>query len=270
MQKQIANSLSHKNFAEVWNDGNTDFFEEYQRIQAEDYFHNKKYIFSFRSDKKNTARFVGVYEVVGCKPLKKTDVSKEYWEKHGHIHNLKTDYYFDLKKLNILEDLRERLVIDYVSGTNPVHVNWNAISKKAVISISGVSFPGYENIVWDFKQLSEYVNNPEWYDDIVSALSSVNGVYLIVDKTDYKQYIGSAYGEEGIWGRWKNYVKSNGTGGNEELKKIMEKDPKRKYNFQFSILSTIPRSGTSATDKQRALDLEKLYKKKLLPQLNLN
>ena len=266
----IRHSLGHKNFSDVWKDGNIDFFEEYQKIQPEHYFHDRKYIFAFRSDKKTTARFIGVYEVVGCKPFKKSYVSKEYWKKFGYIHNSKKDYYFDLRKLDILEDMRGRLVIDYVSGINPVHVNWNAISKKAVISISSVEFPGYENVIWDYNQLKEYVNNPEWYEDIVSALSRVNGVYLIVDKTDYKQYIGSAYGKEGIWGRWSSYVKSEGTGGNEELKKIMEQDPERKNNFQFSILSVMPRIGDEKEDKKRALDLERLYKKKLLPQLNLN
>ena len=266
----IRHALNHKNFYTVWNDDKGDFFEEYQKIQGKDYFHGKKYIFSFVSDKKTTARFIGVYKVEGVKPLKPSLVSKEYWEKYAYIHNLETDYYFDLRKMDILEDLQNRLVIDFVSGTNPVHVKWEAISKKAVISISSNAFPGYENVKFDYRELEGYVKNKEWYDDIVSALSRVNGVYLIVDRTDNKQYIGAAYGENGIWGRWESYVTSNGTGGNEELIKIIKKNPKRRYNFRFSILSVVPRTGVKATDEKNARDLETLYKEKLFPELNRN
>lgn len=266
----VRHSLNDKNLKNVWRKGNVGFLEEYQKIQRKGYFHNKKYVFSFISDKKTTARFIGVYKVVGCKPIKKSYVSKEYWNKFSDIHNLKEDYFFELVKLDILEDLQNRLVIEYVSGTNPINVNWNTISMKAVISISSMAFPGYENVIWNYSQLETYVKNPEWYEDIVSALSRVNGVYLIVDKKDSKQYIGSAYNEEGIWGRWRDYVKSEGTGDNVELKKIIEKDPSRKYYFQFSILSVIPHSGNMEADSKRARDMEILFKKKLLPQLNLN
>ena len=50
-----------------------------------------------------------------------------------------------------------------------------------------------------------------------------------MDKSSGEQYIGSAYGENGIWGRWQTYA-SDGHGGNLDLKNL---DPQ---NFQFSIL----------------------------------
>ena len=43
------------------------------------------------------------------------------------------------------------------------------------------------------------------------------GVYLITDTSNGKMYVGSAYGENMILGRWKSYVKT-GHGGNEGLK----------------------------------------------------
>ena len=48
-------------------------------------------------------------------------------------------------------------------------------------------------------------------------------------------YIGSAYGSEGLWGRWSNYAK-NVHGGNKLLK---NRDPN---NFQWSIVWTVSRS----------------------------
>jgi hypothetical protein len=69
-----------------------------------------------------------------------------------------------------------------------------------------------------------------------SALSSVAGVYLITDTETGRHYVGSAYGEGGIWARWKSYSES-GHGHNKILKNLLKK--KRtdySHNFQFSIL----------------------------------
>lgn len=45
-------------------------------------------------------------------------------------------------------------------------------------------------------------------DDWCRALRSHKGVYLITDKNTGKQYVGSAYGEDGIFGRWVVYLTS--------------------------------------------------------------
>lgn len=42
-------------------------------------------------------------------------------------------------------------------------------------------------------------------------------MYLITDSSNGKKYVGSATGENMIWGRWKDYI-ANGNGGNIELK----------------------------------------------------
>ncbi|MFD6442208.1 GIY-YIG nuclease family protein [Peribacillus sp. NPDC060186] len=65
-------------------------------------------------------------------------------------------------------------------------------------------------------------------------LSSVGGVYLIVDTTDGMQYVGSASGKEGLLGRWKEYAK-NGHGNNRKLKAILETDAELVHKFKFSI-----------------------------------
>jgi hypothetical protein len=96
----IRHSFGHKNFAQVWKAGRA-FFEEYQRIQVEDYFNGKHYVFAFVGDKGTTARLIGIYKVLGAKPMKASYVSKEYWEKFKYIHN-ENDYYFNLEPLNIL------------------------------------------------------------------------------------------------------------------------------------------------------------------------
>ena len=90
-------------------------------------------------------------------------------------------------------------------------------------------------------------------------LSATKGVYLISDTKTGKQYVGSAYGVDGIWGRWSDYVNTNGHGGNKLLKELVSSDKDYANNFRFSILMLLP---SSVTDKE-AIEKEQLFKKKL-------
>ena len=70
----------------------------------------------------------------------------------------------------------------------------------------------------------------------LSALSSVSSIYLISDKLTGKNYVGSASGTEGIWGRWCNYS-FDGHGGNTELRRLLgDNGDTYSSNFQYSIL----------------------------------
>lgn len=270
----IRHTKSHDNFRRVWTEG-IDYFEDYQRIQPENYFHGKEYIFSFVGETKSTARFIAVYRVKGIRRLKKSYVSAEYWDKFGDIHDLKKDYYYDLEKMDVLEDLQDRLVIDYGGTRNIVHVNWRTIAEKPVVGISSRVFEKYENIIWKFSDIERYIGHEAMYSDLYLSLSSVNGIYLIIDTVDYSQYIGSASGKEGIWGRWRDYLKTNGTGGNKKLKTHLEKNPERYKKLQFTILEAIPRTGNEGKDKEFVQRREVWYKRKFLTRndetgLNMN
>jgi hypothetical protein len=68
------------------------------------------------------------------------------------------------------------------------------------------------------------------------ALSNVSGVYVIVDTSNGRQYVGSACGGAGIWGRWATYAGS-GDGGNRELAHVLGTNgPDHAGHFQYSIL----------------------------------
>ena len=270
----IRHTPSHEHFQKVWAEG-IGFFEEYQKIQRGNYFHGREYVFSFIGETKSTARFIAVYKVNGVRKLKKSYVSAEYWEKFGYLHHLNKDYYYDLEKMDILEDLQNRLVIDFVATRNIVHVGWQTIAEKPVVGINSRIFKNYEDIIWKFSDLERYIGNEAIYSDLYLALSSMYGVYLIIDTVDYSQYIGSASGEEGIWGRWRDYLKTNGTGGNKGLKDHLEKNPGRYRNLQFTILETIPKTGSDIRDKKFVQDREAWYKRKFLTRneetgLNMN
>ena len=83
----------------------------------------------------------------------------------------------------------------------------------------------------------------EAHRDWRTPLSAVAGVYLILDQRTGALYVGSAYGANGIWGRWRGYAKT-GHGGNVKLRKLMKRDPTYTAQFRFSILQIFPNTMT--------------------------
>ena len=118
-------------------------------------------------------------------------------------------------------------------------------------------FPGYENVNIDFEDLKLIIetNNRSWK----SALSNVQGIYLITDNQNGKLYVGSAYGEDNFWQRWREYIKT-GHGYNKELKKL-KKDKEEDYfqNFTFSILEVFK----NTADSDEIIKRESYWKKVL-------
>ena len=103
---------------------------------------------------------------------------------------------------------------------------------------SGESFPGFERINHEFGTL-EAVFGAE-RADWKAALQNMKGVYVISDRSNGKQYIGSAHGDAGIWSRWACYV-GTGHGWNDELVKLVRtKGPKyAREHFRFAILEVM-------------------------------
>lgn len=114
-------------------------------------------------------------------------------------------------------------------------------------------FPGYDKVNISWEELARIIDKDAWK----TALKNQKGVYLITDISNGKMYVGSAYGENMILGRWQSYVK-NGNGGNVELKQI-DFDHIRK-NFRYSILEIFK----STIDDQTIIDKEGWWKKVLL------
>jgi hypothetical protein len=124
---------------------------------------------------------------------------------------------------------------------------------------TGAIFCGYERINHDFHILENIFlrSKPDWK----AALFNVKGVYLIMDKSNGKKYVGSAYGATGIWSRWSCYI-GNGHGHNDELTKIINLKGKAyaRENFRFSLLEYRPMK----TDDKEIIARECYWKEALL------
>ena len=83
-------------------------------------------------------------------------------------------------------------------------------------------------------------------------LGEWRGIYLIVDESDGRGYVGSAYGTNNLLGRWLVYA-STGHGGNRALRR---RNPK---NFRFSILQRV----SPDMDAEDVIELENKWKFRL-------
>jgi len=90
---------------------------------------------------------------------------------------------------------------------------------------------------------------------------NVKGVYLIVDKNNGKKYVGSAYGDGGIWSRWSCYM-GTGHGWNDELTKLIQKEGMgyAMENFRLSLLE----HRSMKTDDNVIIQRESFWKEALL------
>lgn len=114
------------------------------------------------------------------------------------------------------------------------------------------SFPGYENINISWDEMSRIIEKDNWK----TALQNQKGVYLITDISNGKMYVGSAYGENMILGRWEAYIKT-GHGGNVGLKSLTFSYIKK--NFRYSILDIYK----SKTEDQIIIERENWWKETL-------
>ncbi|MBO4428301.1 MAG: GIY-YIG nuclease family protein [Bacteroidales bacterium] len=204
----------------AWRGNKNDFSREFIFALIPDYHRWGKYIFG------------GVFRVV------------RRYEDYAE-----TEIGYELEYVDQFKELTGRLVIDfyrYPGMRGRAFRLENYIDAMTVAEIlpkpyGGIDFPGYENICIPFNMLELLVVNQK--QDWATTLGNVKGIYVISDKANGKQYVGSAYGDGGIWGRWSCYA-TTGHGYNDELVDLINKKglDYARENFQFSVLEVMAMS----------------------------
>lgn len=216
-----------------------DIYNAYQRAQHRDVvkLSEAKYLVSCLGNKPGKALFVGLYRVNGHRQIP----AACFWQKEENQELAKfgmkkwvtedvNPFWYDL----ILEDgyqgLKGKLIIEWPGP----EVVWarkalkNAFTIEAILEDSALvrDMPPWDRLVLTWAELQTLPQN--W----IASLRQWRGVYLIHDASDGKAYIGAAYGDQNLYGRWKNYTDS-GDGGNKLLR---DRTPD---NFQFSVLQRV-------------------------------
>jgi hypothetical protein len=156
---------------------------------------------------------------------------------------------YDLTLEKALEDLTGKLYVEWGKG----FIAWvqhadkqNKLIRELRTEFKEPEFPGFLNFVSPLSKLEKVPI--AW----IVAFRSSKGIYLLTCPKTREQYVGSATGEDGFWGRWQEYVQT-GHGGNVGLK---IRDPS---DYQISILEV---AGTASTTYD-ILTMERRWKHKL-------
>lgn len=252
--KLIRHALTDRGFRTCYEKG---MVLEYTRQQKNGFGRGCDCWCVFISGKGTLAKLFGCYQVGGAAPDTPNVMPAGFpfpeWFQGENS-------YFDLTPVDALREYEGRLVIDWGRSTRAWHQRGTV--EKPIVAIQADQkkvFSGFENLILTFDELKEIVENPLVYESWHTALSSVNAIYLIVDRKTGKQYVGSAYGRGGLLGRWSEYVRTL-HGGNTGMRELLAAHPDRYHAFQFSILQILPKTITG----EEAVRTESLYKKKLL------
>jgi hypothetical protein len=123
-------------------------------------------------------------------------------------------------------DLEGKLLIEWDEGARS-WVQRADRQNKAIVELrpkfEEEKFPGFLSLM---EPLSKVEGLPKTW---IAILKNATGVYLLTCPKTKEQYVGSAYGIEGFWHRWMEYV-TTGHGGNVALKSREPSD------YQVSIL----------------------------------
>jgi hypothetical protein len=169
--------------------------------------------------------FAGVWSVLGVTP-----------KTNGH----KSWFQYSTSEVPGLDHLAGRVIVSFSRPGRQSYLQGSKYADQLTVSqileerMSMSDFPGFSSVRITYDELRHIVNRDlsTWR----SALKSVAGVYLVADTSCGKHYVGSAYGTDGIWGRWRVYA-SIAHGNNAELRDLLaaKGDPHAKH-FQFAIL----------------------------------
>lgn len=242
-------SLKGRSPYELWRDDRSQF-DLYQSIQS---LGNQaklkaRYWASFIGAPNDETLFVGLFSVDRCYLLDR-DTPKPHTD---GIDLAGSCNRYDLTLQSHLSDLVGRLVIEWGPGDRA----WiqradkqNKVVKEFRKEFSEPSFPGFTHLIEPLSKLRKFPVG--W----VEVLRSAKGVYLLTCPETKEQYVGSAIGADGFWGRWQQYIQT-GHGGNIALK---SRDPS---DYQVSILEV---AGSSCQDGE-ILAMERRWKAKLQSQ----
>lgn len=187
---------------------------------------NRRFVFSMAQtrDAPTLWLFGGVFEVVG---------STHAPNSHAYAVEFRAD---------LLGSYVRRLKIDYLPSGRHVRgllfelaIAAMAVAEVLPVAYTGEPFPGHDQISHTLGQLEVVYRQQR--SDWRGALEHMKGVYVIHDKTSGKPYVGSAYGDTGLWARWSQYVESL-HGGNIDLRALVGRqgDEYVRENLVFALL----------------------------------
>jgi hypothetical protein len=231
------------------------WLDVYQSFQSKPVFDKLDYIISFIAVNGTQARLVGVYKVLGRRAgssgVLPAGCPYLEWQTSAHFYELEHQTGF--------EELEHRVIIEWGAGALAWHQH--TTNKTAQVLPKGHLlrlFTDYLDFTLTHLELRYLFAHQDANSEWRARLSAVAGIYLILATTTGCQYVGSAHGTSGLWGRWSEYA-ADGHGGNQLLRDLVTMDLAYPEAFTYSLLQILPKTTASA----KTLEWERFYKQKL-------
>ncbi|MCG6567995.1 GIY-YIG nuclease family protein [Tessaracoccus sp. ZS01] len=186
---------------------------------------NREFIFSVAQDKHDATLwlFGGIWEVLERRP-----------EQHAHSYTVAL-------REDLMGPFIRRLWIRHKRSGRNIRLRMESVLPTMTVSsileepFTGHPFPGHDQINHSLADLQVVVRQAR--ADWRIALESMKGVYVIHDKETGHRYVGSAYGDTGIWQRWSHYATTL-HGGNVGLEALLAEKGEECYrtSMRFALL----------------------------------
>lgn len=216
-----------------------------------------KFIASFVADGSNRALFVGLFRITGTQI-----VEGSRWLENPTLRSLvDLEVREQRERVEVTWFEQERVLSFYPQWTGRLSVAWppperawfrraerNTLPIVAIHEEQALvpRLADWDQLVFGWRELNDL---PRRHADL---LESWRGIYLIKDISDGLCYVGSAYGQDNLLGRWLGYGRS-GHGGNLLLR------GRAAENFQFSILERL----AETADPRQVVARENTWKTRL-------
>ena len=213
-------------------------FEGYQHIHSgpgSRTLSGRPYVASFIGVADGTCVFAALYHVKNCGRLSAEELAQEptvmrLFTDYGMDYRTKTDReFFRLTRREEMSEFSGRLVISPTRTRAYIRLAEALDPRITALSCENL----FDAPIEDWREVALGAAELRVLGPTAAArLREWRGIYLIVDVSDGARYVGSAYGETNLLGRWQTHV-AHDAGVTAELSR---RDPK---NFRFSILERV-------------------------------
>ncbi|MEM8537504.1 MAG: GIY-YIG nuclease family protein [Pseudomonadota bacterium] len=222
-----------------------DLFDAYQSVhsrQASATLKKRRFLASFIPLGHFGMLFAGIYEIVSVAEKPTAEIyadprfnalATEYGAvdtaPEKNMRRFESQLFFTTRLTDHLVQLRGRLQIALPPGRTYARLAENLTAPIVAISADPIMAPPpppWDCFIVDAPTITSLPRS--WRDQ----LRQWRGVYLIVDQKDGARYVGSAYGQENLLGRWRDHIAGD-TGLTKALKS------RQPENSRFSILQLL-------------------------------
>ncbi len=196
-----------------------EYFQSYHSMSVQPTLKKRPLMAAFVVVESGRQAFVGLYERVGWReiPIDELDADPVAESLHSDFgapkvadHCRKVGVtawtFFDFRLTDKLASLQARLMVEKPPGRRYVRLADKLVPEIVELTARPAlvaSPPDWRRFILGAPEIATLPGS--WS----ARLAEWRGVYLIVDTADGARYVGSAYGEDNLLGRWRSHVRSD-------------------------------------------------------------